>query len=457
MNLKLRFTFFSMIWLTIILIFLNVFIYYFVLKITTDSEVQLLWNKADSILQKEEISDPSKWDDPNWLKEFLVSEELIRIVDTQGRVRTQIFSDDELLTKKPAFSSYSRSTILNSGNERIVYIQTPILHNGNQIGMLEIGRLVEELDDYLTTLIYVLLSASGVALFISLVVGYFYVDLLVKPINDLIQTMQIIQKSGTFRKLKISNQNKEDELTVLGRTFNDMMGQLEETFNRQQQFITDVSHELRTPLTVIQSYAGLLKRWGREDEPVREEAIEAIQSETQRLKGMTEQLMKLLNTNHVDTQNIKPLELVSLVKTAAHSLETAFQREIIIQASPQKMEAQVDEEKIVQLLIILLDNAIKYSKEKIVIKLWEEEDSVNIEVSDQGVGISQENLPYVFDRFYRVDKARNRSTGGLGLGLAIAKQIVELHSGSIGINSKEGIGTTVIVSLPKTFKSSGKE
>lgn len=448
MSLKLRITLLSLIWLAVILILLNVFIYYFVLKTTTESEIQLLWNKADTILQKEEVHHPANWVNSDLLTEFFVSQEMIRIIDTKGEVANQIVTDDELLKKEPSYQSKPKSIIFKDADERMVYIEQPILQNGKPVGLLEIGRLLEGLDDYLNTLTTVLLFSSLGALTLAVVVGYFYIDLLLKPINQLIRTMRVIQNSGTFQKINISHQAKEDELVKLGRTFNEMVSQLEENFNRQQQFLEDASHELRTPLTVIQSYTNLLKRWGSSDSDIREEAIEAIDSEANRLKRMTDELMRAVSVGQ-GTEIVKePIDLVPLITSVVKALKQAFHREITIDA-PAMIEMRADREKIKQLCIILLDNGMKYSKEPIVVRLQDKEETVVLEVIDRGMGIDEKDLPHIFDRFYRVDKARARESGGSGLGLAIAKKIVVMHEGFIEVESQVGEGTQVIVTLPK--------
>jgi two-component system sensor histidine kinase ArlS len=454
MNLKLRLTLLSAFWLILILILLNIFIYYFFIKITTASEVELLWNKAYKILENEEISDPYYWGKEGLLDEFLVSGELIRIVTPESIVVTQVFSNVELLKKEIIYQTAHHSEILISEHHRLIYVHVPILLKGRQVGMLEIGRIIVSLNDYLQVLTTVLLFASGGALFFSIIGGYFYTNLLLGPINRLIRTMQIIQKSGKFKRLPIKTPSKEDELYRLVNTFNEMIQKLEENFLRQQRFLADVSHELRTPLTIIESYTHLLKRWAGNDPKLREEAVEAILSETIRLKGMTNSLLHLISTNEKENPMTKgPLDLVGLTQSTVAALRQTFQRDIIVSGAPS-VHIEADEEKIKQLLIILMDNAIKYSRDTVHVTIKEEKRFAVIEVRDQGNGIPKEELPRLFERFYRVDKARNRKTGGVGLGLAIAKQIVQMHHGTIDIKSKVGVGTTIIVQILKKSPNS---
>jgi two-component system sensor histidine kinase ArlS len=450
MNLKLRFTLLSAVWLILILILLNIFIYYFVIKITTASEVELLWNKSYTILENEQIHHPDQWNKAGLLDDYLVSRELIRIVDPDSNVINQVVSYEELLKKTPVYQTVPDSEMINSKIGRLIFVQMPIMHKGNIVGMLEIGRIIKSLNNYMQVLTTVLLFASGGAVIFSIIGGYFYTGLLLRPIHQLMRTMQTIQKSGSFKRTNIASPSTEDELSRLGTIFNDMIQKLEENFLMQQQFLADASHELRTPLTIIESYANLLKRWAGNDPKLREEAVDAIHSEAIRLKGMTNALLDLVTASNEKEKgmNKRGFDLAAVVESTVVTIKQTFERDIILKAG-DSLTMVGDEEKIKQLLIILLDNAIKYSKEVVKVTIKEEERFAVVAVQDQGMGIPKKEVPRLFERFYRVDKARNRKTGGIGLGLAIAKQIVEMHQGKIDISTKIGVGTTVTVRLPK--------
>ncbi len=228
-----------------------------------------------------------------------------------------------------------------------------------------------------------------------------------------------------------------------------MINRLDRTFERQKQFVADASHELKTPLTVISSYAGMLKRWGRDDENVRDEAIEAISNEAQRLQNLTKSMLMLAQAEQEDWLKVESFDLVQLADETADMLHMTFQRMIRVHTGKQDVRLNGDKDKIRQLLVILLDNAIKYSKEAIDITLSVSKGVVRVSVADKGIGIPDDEMPFLFERFFRVDGARSRSTGGSGLGLSIAQRIVELHEGQIDVFSKHGKGTTITVALPQ--------
>lgn len=447
MSLKIRLMALSTLWLIFILLLFNVFTYYFVVQITTKSEIQLLWKKSGTILQQQELYDKNNWSRLELLEEFLVSGEMIRVIGSDGTVKMQAVSDAELLFKQAEVYEGFHSEVISNGENRFLFVQVPIYAQNQQIGVLEIGRVLNLLDDYMGVLVTALTFTTMGAVILSIIGGYFYSKFIFKPLTYLAGTMQMIQKSGAFQKLNEDFLASADELSRLGQTFNAMMEKLELNFIKQKQFIEDASHELRTPLTIIESYASLLKRWASNNPEVREEAVEAIYSESIRLKGLIVSLMQAVDTDRSE-QVHERVRIVPLAMSTVSSLKLSFRRDIELVANKENIELLGDAEKLKQMLIILLDNAIKYSRDKIRLRIAVEGFDVVLKIIDQGIGIEKGMKPYIFNRFFKVDKARSRKTGGAGLGLAIAKKIVDDHRGMIEIFSKMGLGTIVKVVLP---------
>jgi signal transduction histidine kinase len=252
--------------------------------------------------------------------------------------------------------------------------------------------------------------------------------------------------SRTFKKIDLSSPSK-DELDQMANTFNNMMDLLEENYKKQEQFVSDASHELKTPLTVVESYANMLKRWGMKRPDILEEAIEAIHSESLRMKQLTSQMLVLAKDESQWELHMEHVDAAAVCNQTIKHLEQAFERTIYLNIKTDHPVVTADEKRLKQLLYILLDNAIKYSEKAVEVTITRSK-SFMITVTDQGIGIPKEDLSNVYERFFRVDKARNRETGGSGLGLSIARKIVEAHSGRIEINSQEGKGTSVTVSFP---------
>src|SRR5215216_5768178 len=223
-------------------------------------------------------------------------------------------------------------------------------------------------------------------------------------------------------------------------------------------FVSDVSHELRTPLTTIQSAVNLLERARDRLDPLEHRALELADQELRRIRGMVEELLTLAQLDswqyHLE---VGPADLSRIVRTAIEAVESKAERFSIgihfDEASEHRCVCDV--QKLYQVFINLLDNAIKYSDPGDSVNITIEEDFsyLTVCVRDTGVGIPKEELDQLFERFYRVDKDRSRATGGSGLGLAISKQIIEMHGGSISVESEVGEGSTFEVRLPKALLS----
>ncbi len=228
-------------------------------------------------------------------------------------------------------------------------------------------------------------------------------------------------------------------------------------------FVSDVSHELRTPLTTIQSAVDLIERARERLDPLEHRALELADGELKRIRAMVEELLTLaLMDSRQYSLEVAPTDLDEVIRSALSSIEAKAKRfgiEIHYDdgagdsggAFADRRQCVCDAQKIYQVLLNLLDNATKYSDPgaQVNVRVLDDVDSVTVRISDTGVGIPEEDLPNLFDRFYRVNKDRSRTTGGSGLGLAISKQIVELHGGHLSVKSEVGAGSTFDVRLPK--------
>lgn len=270
-----------------------------------------------------------------------------------------------------------------------------------------------------------------------------------KPISDMAQTAA--QLSANNLSDRISVEGAKNELKDLALVINGMLDRIEVSYNSQKQFVSDASHELRTPIAVIQGYAGMLKRWGKTDPEVLEEGISAIAQETDSMKELVDRLLFLARhdkkTLMLEVETFDPLEVMSEVHREAQMLSASHRFEL---STAHDMRISGDKDMIKQLVRILVDNAIKYTPDggRITLGLKRERNQCVLSVTDTGKGISAEELPRIFDRFYRCDETRQSQTSGHGLGLSIARIIVTAHSGKLKVRSKVGAGTTFSVILP---------
>lgn len=450
MSLRVRLIVLSTVWLIFIFVVFNALLYAFISNATAKYERELSFAKAATILENAALRNPDQWDEPDLLRDYVTQGEMIRIIDMDGRVRQELCTDEQLREGDPYRAGRSEYWIRRTDDTRFLYVHVPIVAEDTytQIGTLEFARVLGRWSLFMNVLASGSIILTVGAVLLSVLGSLFYTRFLLQPLRELDATMQQIQQSGAFRRLDKEFTAREDELGRLGITFNEMIARLEELVGKQKRFVADASHELRTPLTIIESYADILKRWGGSDPAIRREAVEAILGEANRLKQLVGSLMQLAETEQENWLKLDELELMGLIRSAAADMEVAFNREIRIEGNRDKVLLTGDEAELKQLLLILLDNAIKYSSAPVRVAVNAGTETVEIRVADRGIGLEEKLLPFIFDRFFRADQARARQTGGFGLGLAIAKSIVERHGGEIRMDSRPGSGTAVMVTLP---------
>jgi len=272
------------------------------------------------------------------------------------------------------------------------------------------------------------------------------------PVDAIVRSARNISEEDLSQRLPVSRPN--DELGRLASTFNDLLADLEvafhereESLERQRQFTADASHELRTPLTSIRGYARMLREWALNDPETARESVDAIERESQRMHELVERLLLMAREDEDLLLDSAPTEMRDIASAAVAARRVAA-TDITIdyQADAEPVIADIDAARIRQVLDILLDNAVKFTPEGGTVRVGVRfEDGVELFVSDDGPGIPHEHLPHIFERFYKADNAR--SDGSAGLGLAIARQIVERHGGTIGVSSGAN-GSTFVVRLP---------
>ncbi len=389
-----------------------------------------------------------------------INEEKIKELNPNKFVQVRIIDEDknkvfEIATIAPMPpKNYARANSSSADNfkvnsfrkDKFMFYDMNVSYQDKQytINLFRIYNLETEFRQRLMSLF---IFSNIVGIIISLFVARYISKTMIRPIQTIRKTAERISIEDLSQR--IAYEGPDDELKELVVTFNEMIGRLEVSFNKQNQFISDASHELRTPISVIQGYANLISRWGKSDPDILEESIDNIKSETEHMTKLIKKLLFLAK----DEQNKKHIQKKPLL---LNQVATEVLREIEILESEIKVnlvdDAPVlifgDFDLIKQLMWIFIENGMKYTKDKnteITVKLHSDGKNSYLTISDQGIGIPEEEIPYIFNRFYRVDKSRNQEISGTGLGLSIAQWIVKQHNGKIMVNSKENEGTEMMV------------
>ncbi|WP_156396615.1 HAMP domain-containing histidine kinase [Paenibacillus sp. Soil724D2] len=385
-----------------------------------------------------------------YIEKMIGKNQLVRIIGNNGEPLLTVSNhfDESWVTPRTVTASELLDTIRQE--DHILIYRSPFI-TAKFVGTLEFASNLETFDHFSKTLFWVMLIGGVLAVFISAISGLAIAKQLMRPIRALAATIRSVKEKGLIER--VSNIENGDELSSLAQLFNELMNQLEVSFRQQKQFVEDASHELRTPITILEGHLSLLNRWGKSDPEVLNESLQASLQETRRLKGIVEELLTLTRVEtHLDSEISEPIPIEPVI------LETLKRFEVLnpdfeFQVNTEKMSdalVSISPLHLEQIFLIVLDNSVKYSTQdrRIVIEGLRLINQVHITIEDHGIGIPQAELPYVFDRFYRVDKARNREIAGTGLGLSIAKQFVHKYQGEITIRSKENEGTIVLITLP---------
>jgi heavy metal sensor kinase len=314
---------------------------------------------------------------------------------------------------------------------------------------LVIARSTKQIDQALAGLVHTLIIAVPLALALAAGGGIFLARRALKPVDKIAQTAQEIEESDLTRRINV---NTKDELGRLAATLNEMIGRLEKAFQRQKQFTSDASHELRTPLAVIEAESTLALQKERAPSDYRQ-SLETISQESTQMSSLIEQLLSLARADSGKEQwNFAEVNLGKLITNLSTDVEVLCQEKGLSFQLGQTQDLVVkgDEARLRELFMNLLDNAIIYTPAPgtVSVSVRREGQMAVVAIKDTGVGIPAEDIPLIFERFYRVDKSRSRAEGGTGLGLAICRHIAQAHGGKIEVESQVGMGSTFSVWLP---------
>ena len=298
-----------------------------------------------------------------------------------------------------------------------------------------------------------LLTSSLVHLVLAAIMAGALSTHFLKPLNYVNDTLDLME-GDSLSKVRVMKPRSNDEWSDLSVHVNKLLDKIDLYVRNQKQFVEDVSHELRTPVAIVEGHLKMLDRWGKEDKEILEESISASLQEITRMKVLVQEMLDLSRADHVDVDyKNEKTEIISAMRQIYNNFVMLYPDFDIYLDSEKDSEAiyvNMFRNHFEQILIILLDNAVKYSRDRkeIHISLSRGVGKVEIAVQDFGEGMKEEDKKRVFARFYRVDKARSRNQGGNGLGLSIAKQLVEGYKGSIRVESVYKHGSIFYIEFP---------
>ncbi len=381
----------------------------------------------------------------------------IRILDAEGTVLIDSMQEeqgkdmatDSLIVQ--AMNGQIASRTEESGDDTM-HLAFPAMVEGQLAGIVYLSQPLDDVAAVLSDLRNRMLISTVIALALSAIVALLLSRAISNPVRRLTLASRAVAQGHLDQQVPVRS---KDEIGQLSQTFNEMTTRLQSAMQMQTDFVANVSHESRTPLTSIKGMLETLRDGAVDDPQIRDRFLETMEGETDRLIRLVNDLL-LLSKADSNALNLhtESTDLSKLVREIIDQLSPEIETENLdfkLEISPDLPSVPADPDRIRQVIVNLLDNAIKYSHDggAITVTMMAGQDgSVVTRIRDEGIGIPADDLPRIGERFYRTDKARSRANGGTGLGLAIARTLVEAHGGKLTVESIEGNGTTVSFTLP---------
>lgn len=476
MSIRLRLTLWYSGILTITLLFFGLTLYLF-LYVKMNNDIDVTLKSQGTEVKKEiklirffglaQIQLPDLKDFKSsgiYLQSINMNRQVSRSSNLGGIIEFSLEAFNKAITlKEDTFETVS----LNGYDLRIYY--TPMLINKQVVGVLQVATQLNETQQFLNNLVFILSLFIVLTIIIAATVGWFLARKALNPIEYVIAAAGQIEKGADLER-RLSYDGPPDEIGRLTDTINGMLSriqtiysELNDAYRAQRRFVSDASHELRTPLTTIRGNIELLEKMWNSTKAPREainepdnmgmslEAMQDISSEAERMSRLVNDLLSLARADagyKMSKETVKLRPLIEEVVRKAHFLpkKAAWDAGDLDRLEDVIVEGNKD--SLQQLLFILIENAFKYTEQgQVTLDVQRTDSLVGIRISDSGIGMNNDEVQHIFERFYRADPSRGK-TSGIGLGLSIAKNIIDEHNGSIEIVTRQGTGTTFIIWLP---------
>jgi heavy metal sensor kinase len=478
-SLRFKLTLWYVLILGILLISFSSFLY-FTLSNSLHRDVDNKLSSLAKLIASESVSPLSKFGFGNIDQTLETSMNLkpigkfIQVLDESGNIgrKSENLKNVQLPISLHALKNASKGLVTFETNRSfentpLRIITFPLVENNHATKIVQVASSLEEVEEALNTLFIILVITVPLALMVASLGGQFLAHKALKPVDHITQTARMITSQNLNQR--IIPPKVKDEISRLIETFNEMISRLDQSFRQIKQFSSDASHELKTPLTILKGEVEVMLR--KERTP--QEYQQTLKSNLEEINRMSQIVEDLLILSKADTGDIRlnkgDISLTEILNEVVAQMDMlAKSKRLHLSTSNHHQDIHIfgDALRIRELFINLIENGIKYTEEggSIHIALQKEnellvgnpldrmkrekEEFAKIIVSDTGIGIAKEDQEKIFDRFFRVDKARSREQGGSGLGLSICKWIVEAHQGEIKVESELGKGSSFIIILP---------
>lgn len=412
--------------------------------IRTVDDLSSFFNSQEGPMSLRELQDNT-----GLMKSIVNQNQTVRIFNMDGyevlRINDQSPAANIHLTLEELLrTTVSRQTL---DGEKVIVVSSFV-----QIGMFQgYMQLIHPLNTFQAMMQYMLtamLIAGIGAILLASLTSFYLSNLLMRPLEDLRDSMVTVKEKGFDEPIQFSYQ-ADDEIGDLIKIYLSMMDELQQSFAKQQQFVSDASHELRTPIQAIEGHLSLIQRWGKKNPEVLEESLNTSIVEVRRMKKMIEELLDLARREKRD--ELAYADVARVIRSVKRELlAISNDVEINIQSIGEEKQANITENALAQIVRNIIENGIRYNINKPIIDVTIHylTESIFVTIKDNGIGIHQENINKIFDRFYRVDDSREHTGGGTGLGLSITKMLAEKYDVEIEISSKIDEGTVFILRFP---------
>ena len=338
---------------------------------------------------------------------------------------------------------------IEDANPRLRMITMPILDNKKITSIVQVGSSLADFDETMRKLLIIMIISIPTSISVTIIVGYFMAKKSLKPVDQIRKAAVKISSSNLDERIDIKG--RKDELGRLAETFNAMIARLKDSFQRINQFSIDVSHELKTPLTILKGETEVVLRKDRDNEEYKN-LLQSNLEEIDRMARIIDDLLLLSKADRKDMKlNIENISLRDLVADVCMNMKIFADSKEITLVVDELADVRLigDELKLRRMLWNIMENGIKYTPKGGVVNVssYTNNGYVCINVKDNGMGISGDDIKYIFDRFYRADRSRKRESGS-GLGLSISKWIAEAHKGAIEVASQPSKGSQFLIKLP---------